>query len=1031
MATTNIENIREIMSNDPFSIKKSLIELVDKHLGIKNPDTYEAGFLGYLIQALTLLSSDSLFNLSMAYNEAFTHLLVLPTSLQNHANMLDYKLKGATPCSGYITVYVPIPDNSSYQLTLKNGTVCSGDNQYLVKNTYYINVYSNNTAKIQKKDTLTGIISDVEYQNRISDGDKLISFLAEVWQIDITTISEKFTNVQYKEFYDVNIAGIKDLFHSINIGVYVQDVNLTIPRLLKFNQVENIYSCTPSDKCYTFKYYGDGRGTIRFGNGVFGYQPKEGTTANILVYSTKGSQGIAYPNSIVLNTRLVDFYSNEQINIFGTNMSLINNGINEENIEVAKSNIISNISSAKRLVTLNDYKGIEGIMGLTNMEIYPMLLRRDNNVNEIDLFSVLYDNEGKPIPSSNVNYIINKNRTLLPKDYTYKLAIISGENGMELIPNTPKYFNKNNSNEYYAIYVDKEYDNYNEELLEYDKKIILKHNNNEEYEIIDSNKINTKEFICPFNLSIDNIESNKRGIFEYIPNNLSDTPQLQEQVDYIDIDMNLYSVQIDFDPISAMTKSNINPVGIHIINNLNISDNVLEENIYSYVRFVNENNEEVLYSNEYKCNCKFIDNEMNELQTDCIIPISDIINNDVFADRIRFEYTIYYANRYYNTYSKYIILRNKYESNLLTTFIGYPISFTYDPSDESTKQPEPAIDKVYIGVTRLEVTWGNWEDELTNNTIDGYLIDVEINKLESADINKIKVTFDIGYDNQTYNPISSPTIDKNNIKCIYSFRIPYNSKYILDGSTYYTIKVKYKFNDSNGNPGLDFSEFATYSGYLIFRRKFSELMWCNIEKLSNTNDDIYKVYRIPVIEKEYYKNNKEYIENNILHQLAELDLKSIEYRMLTDRHNFKFAKTYGITENLKYNDNVENIDETLKYNGWVTDLPPTIKISVLVKRDNSRSKQEIINDCKTVVLSFLTIKAGFNSKIIRSELARFLHDAVSDILSCEIEEPSKDIIYFYEEDELPKDKDTLLSYNPEFLYIDADKIKIDVKQMPI
>ena len=66
MALT-FENIREVMTLDPFDIKKSLVELIDKNLGVKNPDTYEAGFLGYLTQAQTLLTSDVLFNNAMAY----------------------------------------------------------------------------------------------------------------------------------------------------------------------------------------------------------------------------------------------------------------------------------------------------------------------------------------------------------------------------------------------------------------------------------------------------------------------------------------------------------------------------------------------------------------------------------------------------------------------------------------------------------------------------------------------------------------------------------------------------------------------------------------------------------------------------------------------------------------------------------------------------------------------------------------------------------------------------------------------------
>ena len=1009
------------MSNDPFSVKKALIDLVDKHLGVKNPDLYEAGFLGYLIQALTLLTSDCLFNNALSYNEAFTHLLVLPTSLQNHANMLDYTLSSAEPCSGNITIFVPVPENSTYQLTLKNGTVCEGDNQYLIKNTYYINVYPNNRAKIQKKDALTGIITEIEYQNRVNEGDKLISFQADVWQININSITEKFKNVVYKEFYDVNVSGITNQFHSINVGVYVQDDNLSIPRLLKFNQVDSIYTCGASDKCYTFKYYGDGRGTIRFGNGVFGYQPKEGTTANILIYSTKGEDGVAYPGSIQLSTKLVDFYSGEQVSIYGTNFSIIDNGVNEENIEAAKSHIISNISSAKRLVTKDDYLGFEGITGVKNLELYPMLLRRDTNVNEIDLFSILYDKEGKPVPSTNVNYIINDDRTLLSKEYVYKLAIKNGNYGVELIPNTVKYINKTSfmnttvKRLYSGLYIDSEYDNYNPNYAEHDKMIMLKYNTGE-VEYVSPDEV--KELVCPFNLSIEEREDNKVGVFEYIPYNINNVPQLEDQIDYIDIDMTLTSVQFDLDPLSSMTKTNVIATGIHIINNLTISDNVLGEMVRSYVRFTSEDGETV--SKVYECSSKFISPETNELITDVIIPINELIEGNV-----KFEYIVYYSDKYYNTYSKYLTFKNPYEESIVTTYIGYPISFLYNPADESTKQPEPAIDKVYIGVTNVNINWSSGENT-DGSTIDGYLVDVEINKLETVDTNKIRVSFTVGYENQTYYPIDNPAI-YNNIKCVYSFRIPYNPLYIMDGATHYTVTIDYLFKDDDGTVGTQFSTFATYSGFATFRRRFSDLMWCNIEKETTGN---YKIYKIPAIEKSYYEANKDYLEDNIFYQLALLDSNTVNYKMLTDRMNFKFAKTIGVTENLKFNDSVENIDDSLKYNDWVCGLPPDIKISILVSRESNRSKQDIINECKKVVLSFLTVKASFNAKIIRSELARFLHDAVSDIVSCEIIEPAKDIIYFYEEQELPKDKDTLLSYNPEFLYIDVNKIKIDIKQMP-
>ena len=152
--------------------------------------------------------------------------------------------------------------------------------------------------------------------------------------------------------------------------------------------------------------------------------------------------------------------------------------------------------------------------------------------------------------------------------------------------------------------------------------------------------------------------------------------------------------------------------------------------------------------------------------------------------------------------------------------------------------------------------------------------------------------------------------------------------------------------------------------------------------------------------------------------------------MLTNRINFKFAKTIGATENLKYNDNIDGIDKDLLYNGWTCDLPPTISLKVTIAKDSKRTKNDIVSDCKQTILTFLQLRAGFETRIIRSEIARYIHDTIDDIISCEVLAPSKDIMYMFTDKELPKDKDTILSYNPEFIWIDADKINVIVIQTP-
>ena len=1043
MRCLRTENIREILSADPWSIKQDLIAVVDKNLGTKNPSLYESGFLGYLTQALTLLTSDTMFNNFMAWNEAFTHLLTLNTSLNNHADMLDYNLQRSAPCTGFVSVYVPFSDNGQpYQLTLKNGTACKGTPQYLVKNTYMITVSLTN-SKVQVKNALTGVVSDIEYNIEVRNGNRYLVFNAEVWQVRLFRYNTEFIGVVYKEFYDVNLTGLDGQFYDINIGVYVEEDNLTSPRLYKFNRIDRIYSAGSKDKVFTFKYFNDGKATIRFGNSIFGYQPKEGTSADIVIYTSEGANGAAHPGQIELSEKLVDFYSSTNVEVYGTNLASINNGANEESLERAKQNIIDHTNAARRLVTQNDYVGFEGVTGLKNMEFYPMLLRRDTNVNEIDFFAVLYDQAGKPIPTTNINYIINSNRKILSKDFVYKLALRYGENAIELVPNVPRlicpfsYFDPNNppSTEKIAIaamYIDSEYERYNSNFEDHDGKIIMCFSDNTE-EYYDPDEV--KELVCPFNLSIENIENSKVGKFEYIPKYIKDTPIVEDQLDYVDIDISIASLLMTVLPSDALKFTNINPTHINFITSLVISSTTTPDKIRVNMILRKSGFADIVYN----CEHKYINTENNEMNVNCIIPM-----NEIFVGDFQLDTEIWYGNKYYNTYTKYINLVDDLSLAINKSYIDSPLSYSYNINDSSSMQPEPAIDKVYVGVSGVSVEWSNWEDE-DGFPVEGYLVDVNISKLEAVDINKIKCILAVNNSHNNYQ-MNSVGIT-NNISAVYRFKVPYNPNYIKDGNTYYQIKILYKFKNDDGSEGTTFSPFKTYSGYMIFRKTFSQLMWCNIEKLDlyneeliagyegyskynlfdtyYENDGISKVYKIPVVEKSYYEKNSQYLENDIFYKLAQLDSNLMNYKMLTDRLNFKFAKTFGTTENLKYNDNIINIDPVLKYHGWGCDLPPTIKVRILIDKKTSRTKNDIINECKQVILSFLQIRAGFNTKIIMSEVARYVHSTIPDIVSCTILSPKKDILYLYTEEEFPKDKDTILSFAPEFIWIDIDKIKIE------
>ena len=56
-----------IPSFDPFDVKEQLVELAQDYFNLDEIDTYESGFMGYLIQALTYLTSDVLYQNALSY----------------------------------------------------------------------------------------------------------------------------------------------------------------------------------------------------------------------------------------------------------------------------------------------------------------------------------------------------------------------------------------------------------------------------------------------------------------------------------------------------------------------------------------------------------------------------------------------------------------------------------------------------------------------------------------------------------------------------------------------------------------------------------------------------------------------------------------------------------------------------------------------------------------------------------------------------------------------------------------------------
>ena len=137
----DLTNIRTkyIPSFDPFDVKRELVTLAEDYFQVGNLDVYESGFLGYLIQSLTFLTSDTLYQNAMAYNEAFLNRAILPSSVSEIASQLDYAIAKTVPASGFLTLIIPIPNNEDLLVKISAGSAVFADNiPYKVKHSYYV-----------------------------------------------------------------------------------------------------------------------------------------------------------------------------------------------------------------------------------------------------------------------------------------------------------------------------------------------------------------------------------------------------------------------------------------------------------------------------------------------------------------------------------------------------------------------------------------------------------------------------------------------------------------------------------------------------------------------------------------------------------------------------------------------------------------------------------------------------------------------------------------------------------------------------
>ncbi|RLC27154.1 MAG: hypothetical protein DRH37_11160, partial [Deltaproteobacteria bacterium] len=368
-------------------IRNFLTGEVKKYLELEDVDLTKSSFLSYIIDVLSVLTSNLLFYQISTYREFFLTKAQLPESVYNLAAYLGYTPHNATAASVSVLFSVPFGfQDSVAQFQIPSGfkVYSSDDIVFTTDYTTKITVTNNSQVSIVVEEENTSYNLPV-----IIDEDKFM-FLLTFKQVESTEqefqVSDDLKQYQFVSF-DVEF---EDQLSEISVTVQPPDS----PSTYTYTQVSSLFLMDQDTKGFVCRRT-DGGLELQFGNGLIGYQPEAGATVRVTLDLTKGSSGNVIAGSITNSDSIyitTDEGTNQVVEFSITNPSPAYGGEDEESIEDIRKNAISNLTALNRLVTEDDFKNVDVITENTSIlgqNSLPILKRSDLKANEVTLFSTI------------------------------------------------------------------------------------------------------------------------------------------------------------------------------------------------------------------------------------------------------------------------------------------------------------------------------------------------------------------------------------------------------------------------------------------------------------------------------------------------------------------------------------------------------------------------------------------------------------------------------------------------------------------
>lgn len=374
------------------SVRKKILDRLVEYEELEGVDLSKATFLSYMVDILSMLSSDNSNAISLSKRESYLVTATLPSSIYNWASYLSYTKGFATPSTVNALLSIPLTGFTSdiiFTIPL--------DTQFKAGNI----IYTNPEEYFSFKYTVENNSLSCEAIKASNAGRRSINIIIrnDIAYLVLPLVQVvKETQERYIP-YDLKI--YQPYSFTVQYNDRLSDIKIYVKQnrdsdRVEWKRAESYFNMGIGEKKYYFNYDSNNTVRIMFGNDIFGRQPDPGSIIEIEFYETKADKGAIIPGSLTKMSKISYNTSDGKIKQVGmsvTNVIASTTGVTDESLDDTRRKAIARFQARQRVVTSYDHDQIKDIVSTSLPYDFSksILKRSDLKTNEVILYVVIPD----------------------------------------------------------------------------------------------------------------------------------------------------------------------------------------------------------------------------------------------------------------------------------------------------------------------------------------------------------------------------------------------------------------------------------------------------------------------------------------------------------------------------------------------------------------------------------------------------------------------------------------------------------------